>query len=125
MRRMLAFALLAPLLGVGIFVMRERLESRHDPMMPGTESVVRFKVDVYDATQPVSAVVEGLWHTCNQTLNSELVELRVVEGGVGIATVAPSLGPHQRRRLTGCLHDAVIDRVRGEVLSITDQPAGS
>ena len=123
MRRTIAFALAAPLIGVGIFVLRERLESRPDPMIPGTESVVRFKVDVYDAAQPVPAVVEVLWHACNQTLASELVELDVLDGGIGIATVAPALGPHQRRRLTGCLQDATIDRVRGEVLSIADQPA--
>ena len=124
MRRMLAFALSAPLIGIGILVMREQLESRPDPMIPGTESVVRFQVDVYDAPQPLAAVVEGLWHTCSQTLASQLVELDVVDGGIGIATVAPALGPQQRRRLTGCLHDAVVDRARGQVLSITDQPAG-
>jgi hypothetical protein len=123
MRRLLAFAVAAPLIAVGILVMRERLENRPDPIVPGTESVVRFRADVYDAPQPRGAVVEALWHVCNQTVASQLVDLDVLDGGVGVATVAPALGPHQRRRLTGCLQDATIDRVRGELLSITDQPA--
>jgi len=120
--RKLIFALAAPLIGVGIFALRERTENRPDVAVPGTESVVRFQVDVYDASQPIDAVVQALWHVCNQTINSGLVELDVADGGIGIATVTPALGVNQRRRLTGCLHDATIDRVRGEVLSITDQP---
>jgi hypothetical protein len=118
------FALVAPLIGVGILALRERTENRPDVAVPGAESVVRFQVDVYDASQPIDAVVQALWHVCNQTINSTLVDFDVADGDTGIATVTPALGVNQRRRLTGCLHDATIDRVRGEVLGITDQPAG-
>ncbi len=51
------------------------------------------------------------------------IELRIGDGGNGVATVSPALGPHERKRLTGCLQDATIDRVRGDVLGIVDLPA--
>ncbi len=57
---------------------------------------------------------------CNQTVPSHLESLSIGEGGNGVATLSRRWVEHDRKRLTGCMHDATIDRVRGEVVSIVD-----
>ena len=95
-------------------------ENRPDAATVGSRSVVTFDVDTYDDPHPVAEAALALWYACNQTVANRLVELRIGEGGNGVATVAPALGPHERKRLTGCLKDATIDRVRGDVIRIVD-----
>ena len=51
---------------------------------------------------------------------SHLESLSIGARGNGVATLSPAMGPHDRKRLMGCMHDATIDRVRGEVVSIVD-----
>jgi hypothetical protein len=85
--------------------------------------VITFDVDTYDAQQAIGESARALWYACNQTVGNRLVALRIGDGGSAVATVSPSLGTHERKRLTGCLQDATMDRVRGDVLGIVDLPA--
>jgi hypothetical protein len=44
--------------------------------------------------------------------------IRLVGDGTVRFSVEPGLGTHNRRKLVGCLEDATIDRLRGDVVSI-------
>jgi hypothetical protein len=121
-RKALIVLLVAVLAAAVVDAVRDRTQNRADAAVAGTRSVVSFDVDTYDAKQPIDEAARALWHLCNQTIENRVVELRIGEGGSGVATVEPALGPHQRKRLTGCMQDATIDRVRGDVESIVDSP---
>jgi hypothetical protein len=125
MRKALIVLLVAVLAAAVVDALRDRTQNRADAAVAGTRSVVTFDVDTYDAKQPIDVAARALWFMCNQTIENRLVDLRIGDGGSGVATVEPALGPHQRKRLTGCLKDATIDRVRGAVLGIVDEPAAA
>jgi hypothetical protein len=64
------------------------------------------------------AAVGALVAACSLTTTSEVVEgPRRVDAGYEVI-LEPALGDHGRRRLTGCLEDAIIDRVLGEVIEV-------
>jgi len=117
---MLPIVLTGVLAAVVIGLLADRLQNRTDEPVPGSRSVVTFDVDTYDAQQPIEQAARALWYACNQAVPSHLESLSIGEGGSGVATLAPAMGPHDRKRLTGCMHDATLDRIRGEVISIVD-----
>lgn len=122
MRKSLPIVLTAVLAAVVIGLLAGRLQNRTDERVPGSRSVVTFDVDAYDVEQPVEQAARALWYACNQTVPSHLESLSIGEGGNGVATLTPAMGPHDRKRLMGCMHDATLDRIRGEVVSIVDLP---
>jgi hypothetical protein len=119
-RRVLPIVLTGVLAAVVIGLLAGRLQNRTDEPVPGSRSVVTFDVDSYDVEQPVEQAARALWYACNQTVPSHLESLSIADGGNGVATLSPAIGPHDRRRLMGCMHDATLDRIRGEVVSIVD-----
>src|SRR5215207_7489181 len=122
MRKIVPIVITGVLAAVVIGLLADRLQNRNDVLVPGTRSTVTFDVDVYDTEQPIDQAARALWYACNQTVPSSLESLRISDGGNGVATLTPAMGPHDRKRLTGCLHDATHDRMRGEVISIVDDP---
>jgi hypothetical protein len=120
-RKALVILLVAVLAAAVLDAVRDRTENRVDAPVAGSSSVVTFDVDTYDNPQPIADAARALWYLCNQTVGNRLVALRIGDGGNGVATVSPALGPHERKRLTGCLKDATIDRVRGDVIRIVDE----
>jgi hypothetical protein len=123
MRKSLVILLVAVLASVAVDTLRDRTQNRIDEVVAGSTSVVTFDVDTQRAPQPIAESARALWYACNQTIANRLVVLHIGDGGNGVATLSPALGPHERKRLTGCLQDATIDRVRGDVLGIVDLPA--
>ena len=123
MRKSLVILLVAVLASVAVDTLRDRTQNRIDEVVAGSTSVVTFDVDSQRAPQPIAESARALWYACNQTIANRLVVLHIGDRGNGVATLSPSLGPHERKRLTGCLQDATIDRVRGDVLGIVDLPA--
>ena len=122
MRKALIILLVAVLAAAVVDGLRDRTQNRVDEAVAGSRSMVTFDVDTSDAQQPIVESAQALWYACNQTVANRLIALRIGDGGSGVATVSPALGPHERKRLTGCLKDATIDRVRGDVLGIVDMP---
>ena len=120
MRKALFVLLLGVLLAAAVDAIADRTQNRPDAPVPGSQSVVSFDVDGYDAQQPLDKGARALWFTCHQTVANQLVSLSVGPDGDGTATVTPALGPHERKRLTGCLEDATIDRLRGEVIGVAN-----
>ena len=123
MRKALVILLVAVLAAAVVDALRDRTENRVDIPVAGTRSVVTFDVDTYDAVQPIGEAARALWYACNETVANRLTALQIGDGGNGVATLSPAMGKNERRRLTGCLQDATIDRVRGEVVSIVDESA--
>jgi len=123
MRKALVILLVAVLATVAVDTLRDRTQNRADEAVAGSRSVVSFDVDIQRSPQPIAESARALWYACNQTVANRLMELRIGDAGNGVATLSPALGPHERKRLTGCLQDATIDRVRGDVLDIVDLPA--
>jgi hypothetical protein len=120
MRKVLAILLFFVFAAAVVDALRDHTENRPDAAVTGTRSVVTFDVDTYDAQQPIAEAARALWYMCNETIGNRLIDLQIGDGGNGVATVEPALGSHARRRLTGCLKDATIDRVRGDVVSVVD-----
>jgi hypothetical protein len=116
----LTIALTGVLVAGVIGLLAGRLQNRADEPVPGSRSVVTFDVDAYDVLQPVEEAARALWYACNTTIPSHLESLTITAGGNGVATLEPAMGAHDRKRLTGCMHDATLDRIRGEVISIVD-----
>jgi hypothetical protein len=123
MRRALLVLLVFVVGAAAVDAIADHTQNRPDIPVPGTESVVTFDVDSYDARQPLDDGARALWYACHQTVENSLVSLDVDHAGDATATVRPALGHHQRKRLTGCLEDATIDRLRGEVIAVDDHPA--
>jgi hypothetical protein len=117
-RAALVVLLLAVFAAAAVDALGDRAQNRPDSLIPGTSTRVVFDVDTYDAEQPLDQSARALWYTCAQTVPNQIVSLDVDGAGTGTAVVTPSLGDHGRKRIEGCLKDATIDRVRGDVLSI-------
>jgi hypothetical protein len=117
-RAALVVLLLAVFAAAAVDALGDRAQNRPDSLVPGTSTRVVFDVDTYDAEQPLDQSARALWYTCAQTVPNQIVSLDVDGAGTGTAVVTPSLGDHGRKRIEGCLKDATIDRVRGDVLSI-------
>jgi hypothetical protein len=117
-RAALVVLLLAVFAAAAVDALGDRAQNRPDSLVPGTSTRVVFDVDTYEAEQPLDQSARALWYTCAQTVPNQIVSLDVDGAGTGTAVVTPSLGDHGRKRIEGCLKDATIDRVRGDVLSI-------
>src|SRR6478735_6424016 len=102
MRKALVILLVAVLAAAVVDALRDRTQNRVDGAVAGSRSVVTFDVDADNAYQPIAESARALWYACNQTVGNRLVALRIGDRGSGVATVSPALGPHERKRLTGC-----------------------
>ena len=99
-------------------------QNRADEPVAGSRSVVTFDVDTYDNATSRSPSRRGRSGT-PATRRSPTASCRCASATAATASPPsrPALGPHERKRLTGCLQDATIDRVRGDVVGIVDLPA--
>lgn len=116
-------ALAAAALGVGavlgVDVLGDLTQTRPDHPNPGARSEVVFDVRTRDPDSPVLPAAQGLWSACQGTIRRDSGPADVVvRGERARVVVAPALGTHARQRLRGCLEDATLDRVRGDVVAI-------
>jgi hypothetical protein len=120
-------ALVAVLLVVGILGVDELgdlTQSRGDSVPPGSRSEVVLAIDTRDYRQPVDAAAANLWGACAGIVRHRLdaaAGFEPVAGGDGDEvrfSVEPGLGRNAERKLVGCLEDATLDRVVGDVVSV-------
>jgi hypothetical protein len=87
-----------------------------------TEIVLQLASKHYQQGLATGAV--ALWTTCSATVRGALVAPGIVDDGNGQFrfSVHPSLGRQGKERLTGCLRDLTIERLRAHVVSVSDEP---
>jgi hypothetical protein len=100
-------------------VLGDLTQTRPDHPNPGARSEVVFDVRTRDPNSPVLPAAQGLWSACQGTIRRDTgpADVVVVDGRARVV-VAPALGTHARQRLRGCLEDATLDRVRGDVVAV-------
>lgn len=111
--------LFVAVLGVG--QLRELTQNRADVLVEGTETVVEVDVATRDYPRGDQAAVQALWTVCAATVPGE-VSGPVAGNGEGepwTVTISPALGEHGQKRLVGCLEDGTLERVIGDVTSIS------
>lgn len=121
-RRLLVMVVLAVLSVGGLWLLAAATQTRADqvPADHVTEVVFRVEGKRYPAASDGAA---ALWAACQGTTRSRTAE-QVGAGDRYTVVLEPAIGTNARRRLVGCLRDATLDRLRGEVLSIETRPAG-
>lgn len=118
-------SVLGVLLVVGGLLSADRLgdafQTRPDPLRHGEQTEIVFDVERHRYRQDDLTAAHALWATCASTVsNRPVVPLERVEPGRFRLVVEPALGEHARERVVGCLRDLTVDRVRGQVVSVTD-----
>lgn len=107
---------------IAVDALADATQNRPDAVVTGTRSTVLFDVETRDGGGPDDAA-HALWGICSTTVEHVVT----VEGPTAVddgwsVTVEPALGEHSRRRLVGCLEDATLDGVRGDVIALTPRP---
>lgn len=122
MKQAVVILILAVVGAVALDVIGDKTQTRPDVVRPGSTSEVIFSLRSKMARDR-HVTAEGLWGACQSTVNSRLADPGVVRLSETTfrLTLAPEVGDHARTRLTGCLEDATLDRVMGDVISITNR----
>ncbi len=94
-------------------------QDRPDKVSRDSSSRVVFDVATRRSLRTEAEAALALWAVCSHTITRHVVDgPEPVPDGFAV-TLAPALGEHSRRRLTGCLEDTTIDRVLGDVVAIS------
>jgi hypothetical protein len=108
---------------LGIVGLAEVTQNRPDAAEAGTTTVVNFDVGTRDYQRGDDAAAQALWAVCSSTVGGEVTTPVATADGEGgdaySVSISPAIGEHGRKRLTGCLEDATLDRVVGHVRSIS------
>lgn len=125
MRQLAVVVVLAVGVYVAIDAMADLTQSRPETVDAGFSTGITFDVATRRAASSEQAAVDALWGVCAQTIPDVDVDgpTRVANGYRVV--LRPALGEHRQRRLTGCLEDAIVDRVLGEVVEVETLPASS
>ena len=117
MRRILTVALILSVGALGIVGLLQLTKNRPDRIVPGSRSEVVLSV----ATKPPLTErqgAEGLFAVCLLRAHQHRLVGRHEEQGHLVYVIAPALGEHAQRRVVGCLEDATLERVLGDVSAV-------
>jgi hypothetical protein len=108
---MAGLAIIALVLGVGF--MREQLETRHEPMPPGSRLIVDATADVRGSRAHAPALARGLVNTClvEAAADSDVTSFRFGARERFQFVARPALDKPDRRQLRGCLEDIRVPRL--------------
>jgi hypothetical protein len=134
MRRLLlvmAGAVVAVALPIGISELSDLTQTRADPVDTSRSSIVVFDVRTQSFDGTVAEAATAQWWVCAGTVGGDVPDGRIeqvshdeerAEGRYRVV-VTPAIGPRGEQRLRGCLDDAAVDRVLSSFVSIEDVPA--
>jgi hypothetical protein len=120
-RRALILAALAAAAVTGVMSLADATQNRPDPFTPGGNQLLlsvrtRTGIDTH-------AAATTLWATCQHTVRrTRLVAMSHEGEGRYRLDLAPAVGEHGRRRLVGCLQDAVVERMVAAVEAFGPAP---
>jgi hypothetical protein len=121
-RRVLIVVLIGALGALGIFGLLQVTKNRPDRIVPGSRSEIVLSV----ATKPPLTERQGaasLWAVCLLRAHQyRLVGQHENQDDETVYVVEPALGEHAQRRVVGCLEDATIERVLGDVREVRTRP---
>lgn len=106
---------------LGVLALREATLSAHDPVDPGSRSllIVDARTEGGEHGQSLSEMVEALLLTCRLEVTADIAgPIRDEGGGRFRTTLAPGLDQNNRRQLRGCLEDWTIDQLQVEVVAL-------
>ena len=119
MRRIVATLALVGALGGGTFVMMEATQNRPDVRVPGSVTTVDFTVSTNGYHRGDAGAATALWAVCSATVGGRVSPVPEAHGDGWRVTVEPAIGEHGENRLVGCIEDVTLDRVLGNVTSLT------
>lgn len=104
----------------GLQVLQDATQSRPDPADRPARTTIELSVAQRHTSFAPDAAVDALWVVCRAALGSLPVDAEVTSlGGDRVALVLePGIGRLGTRRITGCLGDLRIDRVRASVRGV-------
>ena len=106
---------------LAIDVIGDATQTRPDHVRDDYVSEVVFDIDTR-LQRDEARLAAGLWGACQNTVTNEALDGLVRLGDDTFKVVlTPELGTHARQRLVGCLEDATIDRVLGDVVSVVNR----
>jgi hypothetical protein len=120
--RTLGLAVLAVLTVLGVTSLADLTQNRPDAVVEGSSTTIAFDVATrrYSGSELLAA--QSLWAVCQSTVGGDKTAVTEV-GDHFTVTVSPGFGENGRKRLTGCIEDATVDRVMGRVMSLSHAAA--
>ena len=106
---------------LAIDVIGDATQTRPDHVRDDYVSEVVFDIDTR-LQRDEGRLAAGLWGACQNTVTNEApFGLERLGDDTFKVVLEPELGTHARQRLVGCLEDATIDRVLGDVMSVVNR----
>jgi hypothetical protein len=112
------------LASIGIDELADATQTRPDQRNAERRTEVVVRVEGRNYRQSLQIGATALFASCSATVTGTLTEPGILQLGDRQFqfSLTPALGKHGRERLTGCLNDLTIERLRGNVVSIVDKP---
>ena len=116
-----------PLILLGIFAVAlgigqlgDWTQTRPEAVDLDSQAQITLSVEVQGYMGPPEDAARALWAVCQPQLGSRTRVMSPAQvSGVQLSVVVnPAPGPTSTKRLRGCLDDATIDRVRGDLEAI-------
>jgi hypothetical protein len=81
---------------------------------------VEFSVETRNYHHDLEDAASSLWYACVGAVSWEDSTHPVeTSAGTFVASIHPALGEDSRRRFRGCLEDASVERIQGDVVQMT------
>ena len=123
-RRLVVVAALLVLASIGVDALADATQTRVDVHHADQRTEIVVAVSGQHFRQDLHTGVTALWATCSATVSGDLTPEGIMGEGNGRFrfSIVPSLGHHGKERITGCLGDLTVDRLRADVVSVRDIP---
>ena len=118
----IGLAVLAVLTVVGVMALADLTQNRPDPVVEGSSTTITFDVATRRYSGPELMAAQSLWAVCQSTVGGDKTAVTEVEDHFSV-TVSPAFGENGRKRLSGCIEDATVDRVMGHVVDLSHAAA--
>lgn len=103
----------------GIFVLREATITREVTTASHTEMEVRLRIHTNEEGADPERLADSLFSLCRLQVDAvRSAGPEPVGGGVFAFRLRPTLDESDRRQLEGCIEDAHVDHVQGDVLTL-------
>jgi hypothetical protein len=109
---------------IGVGELADATQTRPDERDSERRTEIVVKVEGRNYRQSLETGATALFAACSATVSGTLTEPGILQLGDSQFqfSLTPALGKHGRERITGCLNDFTIERLRAHVVSIADEP---